>query len=194
MTTRPALAALLALGLAIFGTTASAQDAAPEGATAELPPPGTFYFRNADGDFQLRCIRDASEPPRENCQLYQLIKNEAGNTVAKFTMVPLPEEAQAAAGATVTTPLGTLLTQPLVIAIDDNPPKAYPFVWCDEEGCSARVGFTDEEVDLLRKGAKAKIMMVAAVDPTKPVELSMSLIGFTASYGVLEETLLGPNK
>lgn len=193
MTTRTALAALLALGLTLTGTALTAQDTvAADTETAELPAPGTFYFRGADGEFQLRCIRDASEPPRENCQLYQLLTNEAGNNVAKFTMVPLPEGAGAAAGATITTPLGTLLTKPLVMAVDSNPPKAYPFVWCDEEGCSARVGLTEEEVELMRKGAKATIQIFALANPTEPVQLTMSLIGFTKSFGVLKESSLGP--
>lgn len=174
------------------GTAALAQDAAPETApeteATELPPPGQFYFRNAAGDWQLRCVTNAEEPPRESCQMYQLLTNEAGTAVAQFTMVPLGDGGPAAAGATITTPLGTLLTQQVVMAIDSNAPRAYPFLWCESDGCSARVGLTAEEVDNMRKGAKATIQIFSVAQPQTPVLLSLSLIGFTDSFAVLEQT------
>lgn len=192
MTLRLVRTALFGLGLAMTGSLAIAQDTTTETTTEDfVPQPGEFYFREADGDWDLRCIRDASEPPRESCQLYQLMKDENDNSVAKFTMIPLPEDAQAVAGATVTTPLETLLTRPLVMVIDENTPKAYPYVWCDSEGCNVRMAFTAEEIDLMKKGAAAKITIYPVGAPNDPVQVTLSLTGFTKTYDAVVTSMTG---
>jgi len=75
--------------------------------------------------------------------------------VAEISMFALPEGGQAMAGATVIVPLETLLTGNLTIAIDGTPPKVYPFTFCTQIGCIARIGFTAEEIGQFKKGAKA---------------------------------------
>ncbi len=67
-------------------------------------------------------------------------------------MVALPAGAEAAAGATMVTPLETLLTQQLTLTVDGCKAKRYPFTWCSQIGCFARIGFTQAEIDRDEEG------------------------------------------
>ena len=48
----------------------------------------------------------------------------------------LAEGAEAVAGATVLTPLETLLTQMVTLTIDGGKAKRYPFTWCDQSAAT----------------------------------------------------------
>jgi hypothetical protein len=50
----------------------------------------------------------------------------------------------------------------------------------------ARLGFTAEEVDSLRRGAAAKIVIVPFVAPDARVELPVSLKGFTDGLAAVD--------
>ncbi|MCR9114849.1 MAG: invasion associated locus B family protein, partial [Rhodobacteraceae bacterium] len=65
------------------------------------------YIKEQYGDWQLQCFR--SEAGEDPCQMYQLLREDGGNPVAEFSLFKLPDNSQAAAGATVAVPLGTLL-------------------------------------------------------------------------------------
>ncbi len=199
---RLAIAALLA-----FAGPAAAQDAdpapeteAPAGAGAETAPSGEdalslgepvaeaedreagigeTYVREEFTDWQMRCVR-AAEGEAEPCQLYQLLRDGTDNPVAEISMFGLPDGGQAAAGATVITPLETLLTEQLTFAVDSGQAKRYPFTWCSAIGCFARIGFTDAEVAAFRRGSVANISIVPVAAPDQRVSLTMSLAGFTA--------------
>lgn len=147
---------------------------------AETDGIGSTYTAETHGAWELRCVRteDGSDP----CQLYQLLKDGSGNSVAEISMFSLPPGQQAAAGATIITPLETLLTQALRMQVDTGAVKTYPFTWCAPIGCIARVGFTAEEVAQLKKGAKASIIIVPVAAPDKEVVLDVSLSGFTAGF------------
>lgn len=205
--TRPlALALALTAGLALASGAALAQDTAT---TAETPATGTAagdaatadglslgQAVNPDGtvapavgqtytkaNFELweqRCMKTAEGT--DPCQLYQLLKDGTGNAVAEISIFPLAEGSPAAAGATVVAPLETLLTEQLHLAIDGGAHKAYPFTWCSQIGCVARIGFTAEEVAQFKKGAKAVVTIVPVVAPTEKVVLDVSLKGFTAGF------------
>ena len=161
----------------------------PTGATAIATPEtaavGDTYLAANFEDWAQRCIKteDGSDP----CQLYQLLKDESGGPVAEMSMFDLPEGAQAAAGATVVVPLETLLTANLQVTIDEGKAKIYPFTFCAQLGCVARIGFTAEEVDQFRKGAGAVLTIVPAVAPDQKVALSISLKGFTAGFKAVED-------
>lgn len=143
--------------------------------------PGTTYVREEHGDWELRCIR-VPEGQQEPCRLYQLLKDGEGNAVAEINLSDLPEGQQAAAGATIVTPLETLLTQQLTLSVDGGPTKRYPFTWCSEVGCFARVGLSGADVAGFKRGASASITIVPMIAPDQKVVLTMSLSGFTAGY------------
>ncbi len=139
---------------------------------------GSTYVQTTHGDWEQRCIR--TEDGADPCNLYQLLKDADGNAVSEFSIFGLPAGQRAVAGATAIVPLETLLTEELTLQIDSATPKKYPFSWCSPIGCIARIGFTQAEVDSMKRGNLAKITIVPAVAPDQKVTLNMSLRGFTA--------------
>jgi invasion protein IalB len=91
------------------------------------------------------------------------------------------------AGATIITPLETLLTANITVKIDTNKPKVYPFTFCSGIGCVARIGFTQGELDALKKGAKATMIIVPVAAPDQTVNLDISLKGFTAGFDAVSK-------
>lgn len=141
---------------------------------------GSAYTAANFEAWEQKCIR--TETGIDPCQLYLLLKDKEGNAVAEFSMFNLPKgtEGPAVAGASFIAPLETLLTAGMTLQVDTNKSKIYPFTVCTGQGCVARIGFTAEEVALLKKGANAVITIVPFVAPENKVELVMSLKGFTA--------------
>lgn len=168
-------------------TPAPATDAAPAApATDAAAAPaadapdgiGKPYVAEKFGDWDLRCVRtqDGADP----CQLYQLLKEkDSGNPVSEITLVNLPEGSKAVVGATIITPLETLLLEQLAFSIDGGKPVGYPFSFCTQVGCIARLGLTAEEVDRLKKGKSASVTVVPVANPNAKVTVEVSLNGFT---------------
>ncbi len=182
-------AAVLAGALAVFGVAAHAQTSeATESpltalSTGEVIGEGAddeSYVGNTHGDWEMVCVRVPDE--EDPCQMYQLLRDGEGNATAEISMFPLPPGGDAVAGATILTPLETLLTAQLVMQVDAGAAKRYPFTFCTAIGCIARVGFTAEEVDAFRRGAQATWTLVPVAAPDQTVDLNMSLMGFTAAF------------
>jgi len=165
--------------------TSPAAPAAPGGMSMgeETAQTGTTYVKETFGDWQLNCIR--SETGVDPCQAYQLLKDSEGNSVAEINLFNLPPGGQAVAGASIVTPLETLLTAQVTVRIDSAQPKRYPFTLCAPIGCVARVGFTAAEVDSFRKGNKGTVTIVPAMLPDEQVDITLSLKGFTAAWDAM---------
>ena len=193
--------ALMALPLAAQTTEAPAADPtaaeapATDAATADGLSMGTEVAGTAVGDtyvaasfeaWEQRCVRTATGI--DPCQLYMLLKDANNNNVAEFTMFGLPAggEGPAVAGATFIAPLETLLTAGMSLQIDAGAPKAYPFTFCAQIGCVARLGFTAEELAEMKKGANATLIIVPYVAPKEQVKLTLSLKGFTAGLAAVD--------
>lgn len=164
-------------------------DGVSMGQEVGAPPadgPGSIYVKSTHDAWELRCVKaeDGSDP----CQLYQLLKDTNGNSVAEISLFGLPAGGAAVAGANIIVPLETLLTQQLQIQIDTSKAKVYPFTWCDRGGCVSRIGFTAEEVTALKAGNKATITIVPAAAPDQKVALDLSLKGFTAGFDAVSAT------
>jgi invasion protein IalB len=159
------------------------EEEAPSG-----PQPGQTYVLEEAGAWEIRCVKrpEGAEQP-DPCQLYQLLKDQEGNSVAEINMLALPAGSAAAAGANVVVPLETLLTERLTMAIDGGPARKYPFAFCSQVGCLARLGFADADVANFKRGNVAKLTIVPAVAPDQKVELDVSLSGFTAGFARLQE-------
>lgn len=147
---------------------------------------GATYTKEVFNDWEMRCLR--TEDGKDPCNLYQLLKNEQGNSVAEISLFGLPENQQATLGVTIVTPLETLLTENIRLSIDENPGKVYPFSFCNLQGCVARVGLLADEVDALKRGTLAKMRIVPAEDPSAVVLLLMPLDGFTAGLTAVLES------
>jgi len=148
---------------------------------------GSSYTVASFEAWEQRCIR--SESGADPCQLYQLLKDETGNSVAEIAIFGLPAgtKGPAVAGANIVVPLETLLTEGVSVRVDEGKGKTYPFSVCSGQGCIARVGLTAEELDGMRKGAGGIVSIVPFIAPDQRVELTLSLKGFTAGYTATEE-------
>jgi invasion protein IalB len=169
------------------GQAAQGADDLSLGSEVKAPDgPGTTYTAATFDSWEQRCMRteDGSDP----CQLYQLLKDGQGTSVAEISLFPLPPGQQAVAGATIVAPLETLLTEQMTISVDGATPKRYPFTWCAPLGCIARVGFTQAEIDGFKKGAKATLTIVPVAAPDQKVVLDISLKGFTAGFDAVSKT------
>lgn len=187
---RAGLVAGLAAGLAVMPLAVIAQSEAPaveDGLPlgVEIEQVGETYVAETHGDWEIRCIR-AEEGQPEPCQLYQLLVDGNGGAVAEFNVFDLPDEGQAIAGATIVTPLDTLLTPGLRLRIDEGNWSEFPFAFCQPIGCFARLGLTEEDVAALRGGGTAFVALVPLPAPDQVVQLEASLRGFTAGFAALE--------
>ena len=162
-----------------------------EGATAAAPaqPPAQpevmEIVKDTFGDWQVRCAPDGKE-----CFMYQLAVDGQKNPVAEVSILKLPEQAEADAGVTVVTPLGTLLTTGVIVQIDEGEQRQYPFAWCSQVGCFARFGLDKPSIDALKRGKAGKISLVSVGRPEQPVVLALSLSGFTAAFDSIEVPVL----
>ncbi len=143
---------------------------------------GSTYSAGAFDDWDQRCARSGTDA--DPCQLYQLLKDQAGSSVAEFTVFGLPAGTggEAEAGATFISPLETLLTAGLTLQIDGGKPKVYPFAFCAQLGCVVRLGFTPAEIEAMKKGNKMTATIVPFVAQDQRINLDISLKGFTKGY------------
>ncbi|MFN6977789.1 MAG: invasion associated locus B family protein [Gemmobacter sp.] len=145
-------------------------------------PAGTNYVAAEFGDWQQTCFK--TELEADPCELYQLLKDQSGNTVAEISLFGLPPGTPggAVAGSSIITPLETFLPAQVTIRVDSGQAKRYPFTFCAALGCVARVGFTAEEIAAFRRGSKATMIIVPALAPDQQVVIDISLRGFTAGF------------
>ncbi|WP_327792938.1 invasion associated locus B family protein [Harenicola maris] len=156
-----------------------------DGSETGQPQIGQQYVAEEVGDWEIRCVR--TETGKDPCQLYQLLVDDNGNSVAEFSLFNLRDGGQAVAGATIITPLETLLTQQITLSVDAGAGRKYPFTFCAAVGCFARVGFAESDVAGFRNGNQATVQIVPAGAPDQKVDLTLSLTGFTAGYANLTE-------
>lgn len=187
----PLTAALLTAGLGFpLAAQTTAEDTTPSaaeqaGLSLGQPETGSTYIREDHGDWEMRCIVSPEGQP-DPCQLYQLLVDAQGNPVAEFNLFDVPDEGQLRAGVTVVTPLDTLLTGQLRMAVDSSPARVYPFSFCQPIGCYVRLGLTEGDVQAFRAGSEATIVIVPLQAPDQMVPLTLSLAGFTAGFEALE--------
>lgn len=141
---------------------------------------GQEYLVEEIGDWQLLCAKAENE--RDPCQLYQLLRDSGGGAVAEFSIFNIPNGKPAVAGATAVTPLGTLLSQQISLRVDSGQAKRYPFTFCLPNGCFARIGFAQADVDAFRRGNTATVTIVPLAAPDQKVDLTLSLSGFTKGF------------
>ena len=79
---------------------------------------GQPYVRDTFGDWEMRCLR--TEDGKDPCNLYQLLNDQNGNSVAEVNLFGLAPGQEAVVGGTIVTPLETLLTANVRLLIDDG--------------------------------------------------------------------------
>lgn len=138
------------------------------------------YIKETYNDWALQCLE--VEDRDDICQMYQLLKDGNGASVAEVSIFKLENGGRAVAGGTFVVPLETLLTQKLSVSVDGGSPRRFDFSFCAPIGCYARVAFTAEDIQRFKAGAKATVTIVPALAPDQKVDVDMSLSGFTAAY------------
>lgn len=186
-----ALVAALATGANAQTAKKPAAGAFPVGKTPVIQV-GQTYTAKTYGNWDLMCVKVAKGP--EPCEIGQLVVDGKSNPIADIRIFPLPPGRAAIAGATIVTPLGVLLKDGMVITIDKNAPKQYPFTFCTKIGCIARVGLTGLELQSLRTGKTGKITVVLASNPQNPLTIPMSLKDFATAYAALSKRLIDEQK
>ncbi len=168
-----------------LATPALAQDTTPPAAASEPAetPIGETYVAETYGAWEMQCIR--TEDGFDPCQLYQLLKTSDGTPLAEISMFALPAGQPAAAGATILTPLETLLSQMLSISFNGNEARRYPFTFCNSVGCVVRAGFTAEDIDSMKTGTSAVLSLVPMVAPDQTVDSVIGLEGFADGYAAV---------
>lgn len=155
-------------------------------ASAEEAEVGQPYIQAEHQDWAIRCIKagQGTDP----CVLNQLLLDETDNPVAEINFIPLQGQ-EAAAGGTFIAPLETDLVMGLGVTIDQGQTRGYPFNVCTaRDGCVARIGFTSQELGEFKRGSQAIVSLLPyGADPENPIQLSMSLSGFTAGFDELTQ-------
>ena len=145
---------------------------------------GEGYLREKYGEWELRCIK-AEVLTEEECRVFNFLVDKDGNTIAQLDMQVLSAGGKAVAGVDIATPLGSLLTAQVVLKIDAGKAKRYPYTWCDQQGCYARFGMTQEEIEAMKRGAKANVIISSVAAPDQPLSMDLSLSGFTAVWNAI---------
>ena len=148
-------------------------------ATPVLAQEASPSLRATYGDWEIRCVTETE------CVMTQLHRRSEQSADAVFTIV----KAGGLAGndgqsfeafAEIVVPLGVYLPGGLGLKVDDQPAKAAPFERCIDEGCVVRAPISATMLGNLKAGAMVNIVIFGG--PEQPVQIPMSLAGFTAAY------------
>lgn len=171
---------------------APAEDAPTEEETAaDAIDEGEVYIAEEFGDWDFSCVRTGTG--NDPCRFTQTLENGEGGRVAQVSVVPLPDGGAVTAAAVIETPLGTLLRVPrnaeelsqpggLRIQVDEGELRVFQYTFCNSGGCVAEIGMEQDFVEAFKRGAVATITIWSADAPGQPVQLPLSLTGFTAGY------------
>jgi len=146
--------------------------------------PGEIYLAGNKGDWNVRCI--AGNPGEiDKCEIQQLLFLSENTPVADISIFKLPEGERAIAAANVMVPLETLLTKKFRFAFSEGSVKEFPFSFCNQNGCLVRMGLLEEDIKAMKKGSSSKLSITHISSPEASINLSLSLIGFTAAFDAI---------
>ncbi len=140
-------------------------------------------IRTTHGAWDVACEKSGSP-----CVMAQIGNDDKGTPILEMVLrlLPSPQDIQGQKVIAVTdiiTPLGVVLTSGLSMKIDSKQEQRAPFQICTEQGCLVREPLTAEAVNEFKRGANARLTVVAANQG--PVEATISLTGFTKAYNML---------
>ncbi|MDC3055405.1 invasion associated locus B family protein [Paracoccaceae bacterium] len=138
------------------------------------------YIKETNKDWNLKCI--APQNSTERCEANQLIVNDKKQPVAEISIFKLSDNQVAEAAATIIVPLETILSEGLILAIQDLEPKKYQFKFCNSLGCYAQIGLTKEEVEALKNKERASIYLNHISSGDQQVIIPISLAGFMKTF------------
>lgn len=129
------------------------------------------------GDWEVRC------PENGSCYMSQIATNDAGAPMLAVAIVRAPANDNDVRGMMrLQAPLGVLLPRGLEMRVDGGEAIGAPFLYCDGAGCIAQIGLGDEGLNTLRRGAAAVARIYSVQAAETPVDVRISLMGFTRGY------------
>ena len=175
---------ILCISLSIFGISslkAEEADSLSIDDTMMSDPQQTEpYIKERFENWTLKCIKPVNSI--ERCEANQIIFNQKQQPVAEISIIKLPKGQVAAAAATIIVPLETILSEGLVLAIQELEPKRYQFKFCNSLGCFSQIGLTEDEVEALKRKEKASIFLKHISSGDQQIVIPMSLDGFTKTF------------
>ncbi|MEX2035766.1 MAG: invasion associated locus B family protein [Xanthobacteraceae bacterium] len=124
-------------------------------------------------------VCNANQAGQRECLMYQdIIADGTDQSIMRVTVVKTPQSA-----LIVTTPLGVILPQGLILAIDQQEASRMQYQICIEPGCRAQIDLAPELVQRLKSGVGATVTIVGPNN--QPIAVPVSLKGFTAAYDAL---------
>jgi len=178
----------LAFILACLTTPVMAQQATQPLETQPLPAetyqaqPTGASVRAVHGAWEIRCVRE------NDCVMTQLHRRSEQSADAVFTVIK-PQGLNTADGqpveafAEIVVPLGVYLPGGLGLKVDQQPAKAAPFERCIDAGCVVRAPLSSELLNNMKAGTTAYVVIFGG--PEQPVQIPISLSGFTAAFDSL---------
>ena len=170
--------------LSVLGTlTVNAEEAdnlSIDDAMSGEPQKPQPYIKETNKDWDLKCI--ALKNSIERCEAYQIIVNDKKQPVAEISIFKLSDNQVAEAAATIIVPLETILSEGLILAIQDLEPKKYQFKFCNSLGCYSQIGLTKEEVEALENKEQASIYLKHISSGDQQVIIPISLAGFMTTF------------
>ena len=147
--------------------------------------PGDLYLAGNKGDWTIRCITETNGKP-DKCEIQQLLFLNEDTPIAEISLFKLPAGEIAIAAANVMVPLETLLTKKFRFAFSKETVKEFPFSFCNQNGCLVRMGLLEEDIEALKKGKSAGLVITHISSPDASIELDLSLNGFTAAFDIIK--------
>ena len=138
------------------------------------------YIKETNKDWNLKCI--APKNSIERCEANQIIVNDKKQPVAEISIFKLSDNQVAEAAATIIVPLETILSEGLILAIQDLEPKKYQFKFCNHLGCYSQIGLIKEEVEALKNKERASIYLKHISSGDQQVIIPISLDGFMKTF------------
>ena len=146
--------------------------------------PGEIYLAGNKGDWNVRCIT-GNPGEIDKCEIQQLLFLNENTPVADISIFKLPEGERAVAAANVMVPLETLLTKKFRFAFSEGSVKAFPYSFCNKNGCLVRMGLLEEDIEAMKKGSSSELSITHISSPEASINLSLSLNGFTAAFNTI---------
>ena len=133
------------------------------------------------GSWTLRCGAE-----RTGCHVFQALYRT--DDKARLIQVTLfsPPGAEGAMFLRALTPLGAVLAQGAVLAVDDGAPTSVPYIACWPRGCVAETALAPDLEAALRAGLILAVLVVSA-DTGQTVRFELSLDGMTRALDELRK-------
>lgn len=139
-------------------------------------PGGAASLNETHGDWTVSC---RMEQGAKLCALSQALADT--NSGERVLAVELSTPALDQIEGMLLLPFGLRLSDGVTLKVDTNPlGAARPFLTCIASGCLVPLAFTASEISAMRAG-EAMTISGARADADQPVELTVSLAGFSVA-------------